>query len=47
MVRIAHYLKHNAKSESPKNILLVDTEAHIDHEKGSKKQFQTFFKLSN
>lgn len=42
MTRIMHYLKHNAKSESPKNILLVDTEAHIERENGTEKQFQTF-----
>lgn len=42
MARIMHYLKHNAKSESPKNILLVDTEARIERENGTEKQFQTF-----
>ncbi len=38
-MRIAHYLKKNAKSESPNNLLIVDTEAKITNmEDGSQQQ---------
>lgn len=40
MKRVTHFLKHNANSESPSNILFVDTEAHIEEKDGM--QFQTF-----
>lgn len=41
MVRISHYLKRNHFTESPNNILIVDTESTIMTDK-SGTQFQTF-----
>lgn len=41
MVRISHYLKRNRFTESPNNILIVDTESAITTDK-SGTQFQTF-----
>lgn len=41
MVRICHYLKRNHRTESPNNILIVDTESRIITDK-SGTQFQSF-----
>lgn len=41
MVRICHYLKRNHKTESPNNILIVDTESRITTDE-SGTQFQSF-----
>jgi len=40
-MRINHYLKENRYSESPSNLLIVDTEANIEHQSDGK-QIQTF-----
>jgi len=40
MKRITHFLKHNARTETPTNILFVDTEANIEEKDDM--QFQTF-----